>query len=95
MDTGDYLLAMDGEGEQAATWRHRPHRLVYDLCNEIERLQEALTPSADTKAAYIGEFTQPSEIDGVCDVTISWTATKDIMAAIRTRAAEAAGKEGE
>ena len=39
MNTQDYRLAPGGEGPQAATWKDKPHRLVYDLCAEIERLQ--------------------------------------------------------
>ncbi len=39
-DVSVYRLAMSGEGELDATWKDKPHRLVFDLCNEIERLQE-------------------------------------------------------
>lgn len=60
---------------------------------EIERLREALTPSGATKAAYGGEFTFPiciGDDDGedIHDiVTVPWTTIKEIMAAIRARAA--------
>jgi hypothetical protein len=30
--------AMSGEGPRAYDWSDKPHRLVYDLCNEIERM---------------------------------------------------------
>ena len=59
---------------------------------EVARLREALTPSAATKAAYIGEFKfQVEEIDEDGEghsVTfyVPWTTTKKIMAAIRERA---------
>lgn len=61
---------------------------------EVERLREALTPSGDTKAAYIGEFSYREEIfDGetetyltVCRV-VPWTTIKEIMGAISARAA--------
>lgn len=53
---------------------------------EVERLREALTPSGDTKAAYMGEIE--------CDcpaVTwrhdVPWVSIKAIMAMIRDRAA--------
>ena len=36
--TRDYRLAPSGEGPHADTWKDKPHRLVYDLCAEIERL---------------------------------------------------------
>lgn len=57
------------------------------------RLQEALTPSADTKAAYIGEFShrvRSMSDDGeeqYFDAAVPWTTIKEIMAAIRARAA--------
>lgn len=41
-DTESYRLAPSGEGEQAHQWKDKPHRLIYDLCNEIERLQMLL-----------------------------------------------------
>ena len=59
----------------------------------LAALQEALTPSGSTKAAYHGEFS--FEIyEGVSDagidmhrkVYVPWDTTKEIMAAIRTRA---------
>lgn len=40
MNTQDYRIAPGGEGPQAATWKDKPHRLVYDLCGEVERLQD-------------------------------------------------------
>jgi hypothetical protein len=63
---------------------------------ENARLREALTPSAATKAAYIGEFSfdivsgmnchgeEPEEI--YRSVMVPWTTIKEIMAAIRARA---------
>ena len=60
----------------------------------VERVTEALTPSAETEAAYIGEF----QIDSLIgydkhgnelhhSVDVPWTTIKEIMAAIRERAA--------
>ena len=64
-----------------------------ELEREVERLREALTPSADTKAAYIGEF-HFNVIDRDEDgeevprrVAVPWDTTKEIMAAIAARAA--------
>lgn len=70
---------------------------------QIDALREALEPSAGTKAAYIGEFTiaverhvdEDDEVDdeteGHADpyehITVPWTTIKQIMAAIRARAA--------
>lgn len=60
---------------------------------KVARLVEALTPSDKTKAAYIGEFGIPFETvdtDGN-EVTmhkqVPWATIKEIMAAIRSRAA--------
>lgn len=59
---------------------------------EVARLREALTPSANTKGAYSGEF---GKIRTVFDDSgedwdeleyVPWTVIKDIMAAIRKRA---------
>lgn len=53
---------------------------------EVARLREALTPSGDTKAAYISEV--------LCDCPtedwkhhVPWTSIKEIMSMIRSRAA--------
>ena len=75
----------------AAKWNTRASQA------EIERLKEALTPSGETKAAYIGEFQftvtmleldesdEPYECQRM--VTVPWTTIKEIMAAISERAA--------
>ena len=52
---------------------------------EIKRLREALTPGAETKAAYMGEF--QFRLDDCPTVNVPWTTIKQIMAAIRARAA--------
>lgn len=62
------------------------------LVEEMERLREALTPSGETKAAYVGEFTIKVVVgdDDGEDIheyyTVPWTTIKEIMAAIRERA---------
>lgn len=43
MNTQDYRIAPGGEGPQASTWKDKPHRLIYDLCSEIEILQNKLS----------------------------------------------------
>lgn len=67
--------------------------LAQELIAENQALREALKPSGDTKAAYIGEF--KFGID-MCDedgeeysqsVTVPWTTVKEIMAVIQARAA--------
>jgi len=64
-----------------------------EVMPRLNRLIEALTPSAETKAAYIGEFSfsiPDSDEDGeeaMRSITVPWTTVKQIMAAIRKRAA--------
>lgn len=61
---------------------------------DVERLREALAPSGATKAAYHGEFSFRL-FEGVGDdgedmyrkVYVPWDTVKEIMAAIRARAA--------
>lgn len=64
---------------------------------KLKAARQALEPSAETKAAYIGEFqfTVTTTAVDECDepyevqqtVTVPWTTIKEIMAAIRARAA--------
>jgi len=42
VDERDYRLALLGEGKLAETWKKRPAKLVYNLCNEIARLRNAV-----------------------------------------------------
>ena len=67
--------------------------LMLDAAARIEQLEAALTPSAETKVAYMGEFRIPFptvDEDGN-EVTlypnVPWDTIKEIMAAIRARAA--------
>jgi hypothetical protein len=71
---------------------------VRKLIARIAELERALTPSRETKAAYIGEFkfsvTRQQEMeDGLYsldyneEVTVPWPTIKAIMAAILARAA--------
>jgi len=36
-----YRHAVNGVGPLAHTWRDKPHRLVYDLCAEVDRLRDS------------------------------------------------------
>ena len=43
--TQDYRMALSGEGAFGTLgyeWSDKPHRLVYDLCGEIDHLQALL-----------------------------------------------------
>lgn len=77
-------------------WKRRAEsaeRALADSRAEVERLREALTPSGETKAAYIGEFSFEIGDDGEA-ATVPWSAVKDIMRAILARAALAPKEEG-
>lgn len=65
------------------------------LQSENQRLREALTPSGDTKAAYMGEFSIRMMVPSIDEdddelvphsEPVPWTTIKEIMAAIRKRA---------
>ena len=83
---------MDGEEVYAAA-REEYRKVIREKAEEIERLRAALTPSADTKAAYSGEFYVEDEIideEGeakIIRIPLPWTVIKEIMTAIRARAA--------
>lgn len=61
------------------------------LSAQVERLKEALTPSAETKRAYIGEFSVRFPVfddDGnECfrEINVPWTTIKEVMKAISGR----------
>lgn len=73
---------------------------VHDAADALTTLQareatliRALTPSAETKAAYIGEFSFTIEdtddewgLPITRHIDVPWTTIKEIMAAIRARA---------
>jgi hypothetical protein len=50
--TEDYRNAPSGIGPLAATWKDKPHRLVYDLAGEVERLT-AGTPAKPPARKHI------------------------------------------
>lgn len=39
LDTDDYRIAPGDRGPKASTWKDKPHRLLYDLCEEVERVR--------------------------------------------------------
>ena len=54
---------------------------IKELEARVAAFEWALTPSGDTKSAYIGEFKQAVEDENV--IVIEWTVVKEIMEAIR------------
>lgn len=45
INTNDYRNAPSGVGPLADTWRDKPHRLVYDLCAEVEHCRAHIAAS--------------------------------------------------
>lgn len=81
-----------------AAWNTRPAEATLTARADaaearLAKAVEALTPSGETKAAYIGEFsftvdfTNEDGEDDYMRVDVPWTTIKEIMAAIRARAA--------
>lgn len=62
------------------------------MLKEIDALREALTPSAETKGDYSGEF-QFESYDHM-SVTVPWTTVKEIMAHILKRATSGGSEHG-
>ena len=70
--TFEARLAIGGEGPRAYDWSDKPHRIVFDLCREIEksaaerdRLREALwailaceTPNANATVTRMASITK-------------------------------------
>ena len=69
--------------EQRIAWCSEVERLTA----EVARYREALTPSAETKAAYLAPSERYRSADGT-EFSVPWLAIKDIMAAIQERAKE-------
>jgi hypothetical protein len=40
--TYECRMAVSGEGPRSGDWFDKPHRIVYDLCQEIEKLKAQL-----------------------------------------------------
>ena len=86
--TISYLAGANSANEEISFWKDR-----YHMESRVRiRAQEALTPSAENKYAYSGEFSwtdwTPDEngIEQGYERVVPWTTIKEIMAAIRTRA---------
>lgn len=83
--------ALERVGVVDKEWKDRAEKAE----RERNALIEALTPSADTKAAYIGEFRMGVTLyhpktgeEDYRSVQVPWTTIKEIMAAIRSRTKE-------
>ena len=84
----------DHGAEAIAAWNTRaPDPRLTEVEAERDGLLEALSPDGDTKAAYMGEFsfniTEYGDDGGEIarKIYVPWTTIKEIMAAIKARAA--------
>lgn len=99
-DTGDWAELKPEEAQEAADLLVESAALIRELDAQLAAQTEALTPSGDTKGAYMGEFR--FEVRGVdeegeeTDIRIDtpWDTIKQIMAAIRARAAATLARGG-
>ena len=84
---------LEAENARVAALNDEQAAIIVDQRLEILRLREALAPSGDTKASYMGEFSFSLTRTGECGdeysekVYVPWTTIKEIMAAILARAA--------
>ena len=91
------------EGESLCTYHYaywaqeeikKKNKTAETCIRKYAALDSALTPSPDTKAAYIGEFHFLIDVASETGepysqkVTVPWTTTKDIMKAIKKYAEE-------
>lgn len=57
--TDDYRAALSGEGEIGSLgyeWSDKPHRLVYDLCGEVDHLRSIVSAALlDTQRGFEGD----------------------------------------
>jgi len=72
---------------------------IEELGADNKRPREALTPSGDTKADYMGEFSFGITLSAGGEedyrrIMVPWTTIKEIMAAIRARAALESVRDG-
>ena len=82
----------DELASEAASFIESQTSRIEALEAENARLREALTPSVDTEAAYKGDFSfgvtlRAGNEEDYRRITVPWTTIKEIMAAIRARAA--------
>jgi len=95
------MASVDARAKDAESERDRLAAANAALEARVTGLMEALVPSAETKAAYMGEFymgvtmSHPRLGEETRKVQIPWTTIKEVMAAIRARAALASGKPEE
>lgn len=58
------VMAISGEGPRAYDWQDKPHRIVYDLCREVEAQDVAIT-------------TLRAEVERLTALTAAWAPSGD------------------
>lgn len=67
--------AVSGEGPRAYEWSDKKHRLVYDLCREIERLSALDLSPAEGET---GDGSEQAAIE-IADAVIAWMVRHDLL----------------
>lgn len=84
-DTEKYRTEIfDENTELGAEWADKPHRIVYDLCDEIERLQLMLL-----------DLGHPEALSNSVARPIGWETVKNRLDKIRVRFLNSSQKTGE
>lgn len=89
----DEVRKLTERAEKAEAGAFQANVIASHLRTRVAALEGALTPSCDTKAAYIGEssffedFFDSEGEERTRKITVPWTTIKEIMAAIRNFAA--------
>ncbi len=65
----DYRAAIGGDGPYAATWKAKPHRLVYDLCGKVEHLQRIISgdPHTPERCPLCEPRSRPPMHEALCE----------------------------
>lgn len=64
MNTDDYRNAPSGIGPLAAEWKDKPHRLIYDLCGEVERLRASVAEFERLQQVWLMSPEAAKRLDG-------------------------------
>ena len=86
LDLEAYKTAPSGWGAKAYEWKDKPHRLVYDLCNEIAALRAQLAALEKESESY-----RKSMVDWADRSSANWTRADAAEAAL-ARANETLGR---
>lgn len=85
-DTKPFRDAVNGDGELAAQWKDKPHRLVYDLCKQIEEMHEeaqAMREVVKAFDAYMNALAEPFSMDSMDQIATARNAYEAARANVK------------